>query len=118
MRPWQGHDVYTGPNSSFGGDPLPAYVYSQPAAFGANPDATETAYFSAVRDPDTTHPWGIGVFDVDPGRFAGDKTSITMTYYHTPTATSSDLYPAPVVYDTVTFTRTRRDGRLGNRRAA
>ncbi|HEX6453385.1 MAG TPA: metallophosphoesterase family protein [Trebonia sp.] len=114
----KGHDdVFTGSNTEYG-DPVPAYVFTQPAAFGANPDGSETAYYSAVRDPDTTRPWGIGVFDVDPGRFAGDKTSITMTYYHTPTATSSNLYPAPVVYDTVMFTRTRRDGRLGNRGAA
>jgi hypothetical protein len=106
----KGHDdIYTGADTEYG-DPVPAYVFSEPAAFGANPNATETAYFSAVRDPDTTHPWGIGVFDVDPGGFPGDKTSITMTYYHTPAATTSDLYPAPVEYDKVTFTRTRRDG--------
>jgi hypothetical protein len=106
----KGHDdIYTGTDTEYG-DPVPAYVFSEPAAFGANPNATETALFSAVRDPDTTHPWGIGVFDVDPGGFPGDTTSITMTYYHTPAATASNLYPAPVEYDKVTFTRTRRDG--------
>jgi hypothetical protein len=25
-----------------------------------------------------------GVFDVDPGRFPGDKTTMTFTYCHTP----------------------------------
>jgi hypothetical protein len=29
---------------------------------------TEDAPWSAVTDPNTTYPWGLGVFDVDPGR--------------------------------------------------
>jgi hypothetical protein len=56
-----------------------------------------------------------GVDLVDPGRFPGDRTSITMTYYHTPAATTSDLNPAPIVYDTFTAVRPRRDGFLGRR---
>jgi hypothetical protein len=71
---------------------------------------TEDAPWSAVTDPDTTHPWGIGVFDVNPGGFPGDKTTMTFTYYHTPAATASNPYPAPVEFDTFTATRTRSDG--------
>jgi hypothetical protein len=71
---------------------------------------TEDAPWSAVTDPNTTYPWGIGVFDVDPGRFPGDKTTMTFTYYHTPAATATAPYPAPVEFDTFTATRTRSDG--------
>jgi hypothetical protein len=67
-----------------------------------------------VRDPNTTYPWGVGVFDVDPGRWPGDRTSITMTYYHTPAATAGQLNPAPVRYDRSTAVRPRRD-RHGHR---
>jgi hypothetical protein len=41
------------------------------------PGQTEVATWSAVRDPDTAHPRGIGVFDVDPGRFPGDNATRT-----------------------------------------
>jgi len=71
---------------------------------------TEVAPWSAVTDPNTTYPWGIGVFDVDPGRFPGDKTTMTFTYYHTPAATASAPYPTAIEYDTFTATRTRSDG--------
>ena len=71
---------------------------------------TEDAPWSAVTDPNTTFPWGLGVFDVDPGRFPGDKTTMTFTYYHTPAATAASPYPAPVEFDTFTATRTRSDG--------
>lgn len=71
---------------------------------------TEDAPWSAVMDPDTTFPWGIGVFDVDPGRFPGDKTTMTFTYYHTSAATAANPFPAPVEFDTFTATRTRSDG--------
>ena len=71
---------------------------------------TEDAPWSAVTDPDTSHPWGLGVFDVDPGSFPGDKTTMTFTYYHTQAATAAKPYPAPVAVDTFTATRTRSDG--------
>ena len=71
---------------------------------------TEDAPWSAVTDPNTTYPWGLGVFDVNPGRFPGDKTTMTFTYYHTPAATAANPYPAPVEFDTFTATRTRSDG--------
>ncbi|MGH3292055.1 MAG: purple acid phosphatase family protein [Trebonia sp.] len=71
---------------------------------------TEDAPWSAVTDPNPTYPWGLGVFDVNPGRFPGDKTTMTFTYYHTPAATATTPYPAPVAFDTFTATRTRSDG--------
>jgi hypothetical protein len=100
-------DAYvTGP----GGDPVEGIHTLIGEAPGASPEESELAPWSAVRDPDATHPWGIGVFDVDPGRFPGDKTTMTFTYYHTPAATASNPYPAPVEFDTFTATRTRSDG--------
>jgi hypothetical protein len=71
---------------------------------------TEDAPWSAVTDPNTTYPWGLGVFDVDPGGFPGDKTTMTFTYYHTSAWSGSGPYPTPLGYDTFTATRTRSDG--------
>ena len=71
---------------------------------------TEDAPWSAVTDPNTTYPWGIGVFDVDPGGFPGDKTTMTFTYYHTSAWSGTGPYPTPLQYDTFTATRTRSDG--------
>jgi hypothetical protein len=79
---------------------------------------TEDAPWSAVTDPNTTYPWGIGVFDVDPGGFPGDKTTITFTYYHTSAWSGSGPYPTPVEFDTFTATRTRSDGFGFRRRSA
>jgi hypothetical protein len=76
---------------------------------------TEDAPWSAVTDPNTTYPWGIGVFDVDPGGFPGDQTTMTFTYYHTSAWSGSGPFPTPVEFDTFTATRTRSDG-LGWRR--
>jgi len=71
---------------------------------------TEDAPWSAVTDPNLSSPWGLGVFDVDPGRFPGDKTTMTFTYYHTQAATATKPYPAAAEFDTFTATRTRSDG--------
>jgi hypothetical protein len=79
---------------------------------------TEDAPWSAVTDPNTTYPWGIGVFDVDPGGFPGDKTTMTFTYYHTSAWSGSGPYPTPVEFDTFTATRTRSDGFGWRRRSA
>ncbi len=79
---------------------------------------TEDAPWSAVTDPNTTYPWGIGVFDVDPGGFPGDKTTVTFTYYHTSAWSGSGPYPTPVEFDTFTATRTRSDGFGFRRRSA
>jgi hypothetical protein len=104
----KGHDdVYV---ADTGGDPVEGIHTVVGEAAGSDPQESEVAPWSAVRDPDTTHPWGIGVFDVDPGRFPGDKTTMTFTYYHTPAATASNPQPAPSEFDTFTATRTRSDG--------
>jgi hypothetical protein len=111
-------DIYGPPDSSYGNDAgqLMSQIYTTyPQAYKALANETEPATWSAVRDPNTTFPWGIGVFDVDPGRFPGDQTSISMNYYHTPAATTSDLYPAPVAYDSFTAVKRRRDGLSGAR---
>jgi Purple acid Phosphatase, N-terminal domain/Calcineurin-like phosphoesterase len=79
---------------------------------------TEDAPWSAVTDPNTTYPWGIGVFDVDPGGFPGDKTTMTFTYCHTSAWSGSGPYPTPVEFDTFTATRTRSDGFGWRRRGA
>jgi hypothetical protein len=79
---------------------------------------TEDAPWSAVTDPNTTFPWGIGVFDVDPGGFPGDKTTMTFTYYHTSAWSGSGPFPAPIEFDTFTATRTRSDGFGFRRRGA
>ena len=102
-------DVYGAPAPDGSGEPI-AQVYTKPAAFKAVADASEVASWSAVRDPDAAHPWGLAVFDVDPGHHAGSQTSITMTYYHTPAATADNPFPAPIPFDTFTAVRPRRDG--------
>jgi hypothetical protein len=100
-------DVYTLSEPS---DVPVAQVYTKPStSYKADADSSELATWSAVRDPDTTHPWGIAVFDLDPGRFPGDQTSITMSYYHTPAATAASPDPAPVLLDGFTAVRRRSD---------
>jgi hypothetical protein len=101
------HDDVYGPPNTAEGVPLASGIYTKPTTFKAAADETEVATWSAVRDPNKTFPWGIGVFDVDPGQPSG-KTSIKMTFYHTPAATAEDLNPAPAAYDTFTAVRPRR----------
>jgi hypothetical protein len=50
-----------------------------------------------------------------PWPLPGDRTSITFTYYHTPAATTSDLNPAPIAYDSFTAVRRGRDAFFGSR---
>jgi hypothetical protein len=108
-------DIYgadtVGTNPVYGGDPVAQVYLDTPAdkVFKAVATGSEIATYSAVRDPDTTHPWGLATFDLDPGRFPGDQTSITVKFYHTPQATVASPYPAPVVFDTFTMTKRRSD---------
>ena len=93
-----------------GSDGIPtAFVRTQRLTFKANPDATEVATWSAVRDPNTAYPYGLAVFDVDPGTLPGGRTTITVSFYHTPTATAAVPFPAPVLFDTFTLHRQRSD---------
>jgi hypothetical protein len=84
-------------------------VRTQRLTFKANPDATEVATWSAVRDPNTAYPYGLAVFDVDPGALPGGRTTIKVSFFHTPTATAAVPFPAPVLFDTFTLHRTRSD---------
>jgi hypothetical protein len=102
-------DVYGAPDPNANDVPI-AQIYTEYEAYKVVANETEDATWSAVRDPDTTHPWGIAVFDVDPGAFPGDETSITMTYYHTPAANAANPFPAPVAYDSFKAVRRRCDG--------
>ncbi|MFG2721686.1 purple acid phosphatase family protein [Streptomyces sp. NPDC048416] len=88
-----------------------AFVRTQRLTYKADPDAKEKATWSAVRDPDQRYPYGVAVFDVDPGSLIGGRTTITVSYYHTPTATPADPDPAPVLFDRFRIHRRRRDAR-------
>jgi hypothetical protein len=81
----------------------------------AGADALEDASWSAKRNTGTGY--GIGVFDVDPGRFPGDQTSITYRYYQAlgadPTNPNTGQQGTPnpnyTPYETVRFHRRRSD---------
>jgi alkaline phosphatase D len=78
-------------------------------------DALEDANWSAKRNPATGY--GIGVFDVDPGRYPGDQTSIKYRYFQAlgadPTNPTTGQKGAPnpdyTLFETVTFYRSRSD---------
>jgi hypothetical protein len=89
---------------------------SAPGVFTrAGADALEDATWSAKRN--TATGYGIGVFDVDPGRFPGDHTSIKYSYYQAlnadPTNPNTGQTGAPnpnyTLFETVKFHRPRRD---------
>jgi hypothetical protein len=78
-------------------------------------DALEDATWSAMRN--TATGYGIGVFDVDPGRWPGDQTSIKYRYYQalgadpTNPTTGQKGSPNPnyTLFETVNFYRSRSD---------
>ncbi|MCM3883273.1 metallophosphoesterase family protein [Frankia sp. R82] len=78
-------------------------------AFTKSPaDAVEDAVWSAR--PDTTgHPYGIAVFDLDPGTRRGGPTTITVGYYHAPRVQPGDPAPDYTLFDHFTLRRPRRD---------
>jgi len=55
---------------------------------------------------DAAHSYGFAAFDVDPGKHAGDLTTITVTYYEV-TGPYGTLEP----FESFTLQRPRRDGR-------
>jgi hypothetical protein len=59
----------------------------------------------------------MATFDLDPGQKPGSQTSITVNFYHTPAATTAQPNPAPVLFDSFTMTKARRDGRSPGPRA-
>jgi hypothetical protein len=118
-----GHDdVYgtdtIGSNPVYGGDPIAQLYLDTPAdtVYKAVASGSEVATWSAVRDPNTTFPWGLATFDVDPGAGPGGQTSISVNFYHTPAATVTAPFPAPVLFDTFTLTKPRSDGWNHHRR--
>jgi Calcineurin-like phosphoesterase/Purple acid Phosphatase, N-terminal domain/TAT (twin-arginine translocation) pathway signal sequence len=111
-------DVYgkdtMGSNPVYGGDPIAQVYLDAPTdeVFGASATGREVGTWSAVRDPDKVHPWGIATFDLDPGDRPGGQTSISVNFYHTPAATAVMRYPAPILFDSFTMTKQRRDAVL------
>jgi len=71
------------------------------------PDALEAAIWSARRDTQTGY--GIAVFDVDPG-LPGGKTTITITYHHSPGA-NREPNPHYEPFETFVLAKRRRDTR-------
>jgi hypothetical protein len=114
-------DVYgadtTGSSPIYGGDPIAQLYLDTPAdeTYKASATGSEIATWSAVRDPDTIHPWGLATFDLDPGDRPGAQTTIAVNFYHTPQATLAVPLPDPVLFDTFTLTKSRCDG-LGSPR--
>jgi hypothetical protein len=89
--------VFTKPNR-----PIPG---TTPGTFTrAGADALEDAIWSAQRDTGTGY--GIAVFDYDPGSH-GDKTTITMNYYHAPGADQSPTGNYEL-FETITLSKHRR----------
>jgi alkaline phosphatase D len=70
------------------------------------PDATEPATWSAMTD--ATDAYGIAYFAVDPGQ-PGGNTTITVTYYHAPTQSSSTSTPSYSQLESFQLTRPRSD---------
>lgn len=111
-----------------GSEYMQAWVYQETdTVYKATASAWEAATWSAVRDTDTTHPWGMATFDVDPGRYPGDTTSITVNFWHTAasalvpagttasgqtlsTAWGTITVPDSEVYDSFTLSKPRKDG--------
>jgi hypothetical protein len=114
-------DVYgadtVGSNPIYGGDPVAQVYLDTPAdkVYKASATGSEVGTWSAVRDPDTTHPWGMATFDLDPGGRPGGRTSVSVNFYHTPAATTTNPYPAPVLFDSFTLAKSRRDGLSSDR---
>ena len=73
--------------------------------FQVGADALEDAIWSARRDTDTGY--GIGVFDLDPGK-PGGTTSITVRYYH---ASGADKVPTSKyeLFETIVPEKDRHD---------
>ncbi|HVR64067.1 MAG TPA: metallophosphoesterase family protein [Polyangia bacterium] len=92
--------IFTRPNR-----PIPG---ATPGTFTRLPaDALEDAVWSAERDTGTGY--GIAVFDLDPGEH-GQKTTITIRYYHAPGA---DKTPTPEyeLFETVVLAKHRKHHR-------
>ena len=95
-------------NGSFFTDGTGKVITAVSATAGSNGKRTPTyvqeeAVWIGVRDLE--HPYGFAAFTVDPGSFAGDTTSIHVTYYNV-NKPNGDLS----VFDRFTLKRKRSDG--------
>ncbi|CAO5149781.1 acid phosphatase type 7 [Frankia sp. AiPs1] len=78
-------------------------------AYAKSPaDAVEDAVWSARPDA-SGHPYGIAVFDLDPGTRRGGPTTITVGYYHAPRVQAGDPAPDYTLFERFTLRRPRRD---------
>jgi hypothetical protein len=96
-------------NQSFFTDGTGKVITAVSATAGSNGKRTPTyvkeeAVWSAVRD--IVHPYGFAAFTVDPGRHAGDITSMHVTYYNV-NKPNGELS----VFETFTLQRRRSDAR-------
>ncbi len=87
-------------------------------------DAYEPVVWSALTDPapatGANSPYGIALFDVNPGDTPGGETTLTVTYYHctensggtaaTTTPPTPGTNPGYVVFDQFVLMRLRSDG--------
>jgi alkaline phosphatase D len=71
-------------------------------------DAVEDAVWSARPDA-SGHPYGIAVFDLDPGSRPGGSTTITVSYHHAPRVQAGDPPPAYTLLERFTLRRRRSD---------
>jgi hypothetical protein len=82
-------------------------------------DAYEPATGWSAKTDAGTSPYGIALFDVDPGTSVGGATTLTVTYYHSAAITpitagttppQPNTNPGYVVFDQFVLTRLRSDG--------
>jgi len=111
----------SGPTDSYGTTPAGARqgrvitrrtIISRDASSGAytksSADAVQDAVWSAR--PDTSgHPYGIAVFDLDPGTRPGGPTTITVGYHHAPRVAAGDPAPTYSLLERFTLRRRRSD---------
>ncbi len=71
-------------------------------------DAVEDAVWSARPDA-SGHPYGIAVFDLDPGSRPGGTTTITVGYHHAPRVQVGDPPPTYSLLERFTLRRRRSD---------
>jgi alkaline phosphatase D len=111
-KPDNTYDLYIPPGGA-SGKWAGVNTYTNPkivaAAQKGLPDTAEPAVWSAKTDP--TDAYGIAEFTVDPGTTPGGTTTLTLNYFHAPSAPlSTSSFAGYSLLETITFTRLRNDG--------
>ena len=111
-KPDNTYDLYIPPGGSSGKWAV-VNTYTNPkivaAAQKGLPDTAEPAIWSAMTDP--TDAYGIAEFTLDPGTTPGGTTTLTLNYFHAPSAPlSTSSFTGYSLLETITFTRQRNDG--------